>query len=331
MEQTLVLKRAVRSNTPLKLGVSGPSGSGKTLSSLLLAYGLLKEKYPQYTDEKIWEKIAIVDTENGSGELYAGFVVNGVKVGQYNAVTLLPPFEAQKYVNAITLCEEADMEVCIIDSGTHLWSGEGGLLEQQGNIAKRTGNSYTAWRDITPMHSRFVEKMLQSKMNVILTLRSKQEYATEKNESGKTTVKKLGLEPEARKGLEYEFTVFLEIDADHQAFGSKDRTGVLDGKTFTITPKTGRDLMQWLQSGADVSVPDVVKTKAPTVPVENIVDDLKKKVMDICKKYGSSNTDLMNIVREFAPNGNPNTISDEEKLTQLFDKLVEFDAKRLGE
>lgn len=324
----LQLKQAQRSKAYLKLGMSAPSGGGKTLGALLIAYGLMKEKYPNKDDAFRWSKIAVVDTENGSGELYVGKEIEkaGVTVGIYNAVTLEPPFEATKYTQAIELCEEAGIEVCIIDSTTHLWSGEGGLLEQQGNIAKRGGNSYTAWRDITPQHNRFVEKMLQTPMHIIATMRSKQEYVMEKDEKGNTTVRKLGLEPEQRKGMEYEFTTFFEVNAEHQAFGSKDRTSMFDQKTFVITPKVGQELMKWLEGGT--SAAPVVVAESHSADKEAATKAVKDEIIELCKALGGSkNETLMAVVKQYAPNGNPNSISDVQKLADLRTELLDLQAQ----
>jgi pantothenate kinase-related protein Tda10 len=68
----LQLKKAQRSKAFLKLGLSGSSGSGKTYGALLMAYGLMKELHPEMNDAELWNLIAIIDTENGSGELYVG-------------------------------------------------------------------------------------------------------------------------------------------------------------------------------------------------------------------------------------------------------------------
>ena len=320
----LELKKAQRSKAYLKLGMSAPSGGGKTLGSLLIGYGLMKEKYPDKSDQFRWSKIAIIDTENGSGELYVGRDVAGLIIGDYNAITLTPPFEADKYTQAMGLCEENDIEVAIIDSTTHLWSGQGGLLEQQGNAAKRTGNSYTAWRDVTPQHNRFIDKMLQSNLHVIATMRAKQEYVQEKDEkTGKTTVRKLGMEPEQRKGMEFEFTTFFEINAEHEAFGSKDRTSLFDQRTFKITPKVGQDLMKWLEGGVDTAH-EVIAT-SHVVNKEAAVLTLKTEIIAFAKQLGgSSNEDLMTVIKKYASNGNPNSITSEDDLKALHSELTEL-------
>lgn len=324
----LTLQVAQRKKAKLKLGLSAPSGGGKTFGALLIAFGLIKEKYPKMSDSEIWSKIAIIDSENGSGQLYVGTDVGGIRIGSYNTILLEPPFEADKYSQGIKLCKESGMEVCIIDSTTHLWAGQGGLLEQQANVAKRTGNSYTAWRDVTPQHNRFIDTMLQTDIHIIATMRSKTEYVQEKNpDTGKTTVRKVGLNPIQKEGMEFEFTAFMEIDADHIAFGSKDRSGVVDQKYQKITPELGKEFMRWLESGLDE------KTSA-TVIGSNKSDQEKQKELDIvlseiissCKYLGGSkNEKLMVLVKKYEPSGNPNNIKDmsiAEKLSGELDIMV---------
>ena len=320
----LELRKAQRSKAFLRLGIASPSGGGKTLGSLLIAYGLMKEKYPNESDEFCWEKIAIVDTENKSGELYVGAEVESINltIGEYNAITLTAPFKADKYINAIRLCEENGIEVCIIDSTTHLWSGEGGLLEQQGNISARSNNSWTAWREITPMHNRFVETMLQSNLHIIATMRSKQEYVQEKDEkTNKTSVKKLGMEPQQRKGMEYEFTTFFDISAEHQAYGSKDRTSMFDQEYFKITPDTGKKMMAWLQGGT-ANKPVVVATSTHQADSTQPIESLKVEVVQQCKDLGGQkNQKLMTLLKTYSDSGNPNSIKDATKLAELKAKL----------
>lgn len=328
MAEKMQLHKGQRSKAFLKLGVSAPSGGGKTLGALMIAFGLMKEQYPNLPDAQLWEKIAIVDTENGSGELYVGSEFGNLKIGEYNAITLRPPFEADKYTQALELCQEAGIEVVVIDSTTHLWSGEGGMLEQQSAAAKRSGNSYTAWRDVTPQHNRFVNAMLQMPLHIIATMRSKQEYVQQKDEkSGRTTVQKLGMEPEQRKGMEYEFTVFFEISADHNAFGSKDRTSMFDQRTFKITPEIGKQLMQWLNSGVETAQ-EVIATSHKADPVQ-AEREIKEDIIAICKRLGGSkNETLMAIIKEYDPNGNPNSIKDAEKLDSLYADLKNFESNQ---
>lgn len=287
---SIVLKKAQRKKVKLKIGLSAPSGGGKTASSLLLGYGLLKGEHPDWSDEQIWDKIALIDTENGSGELYANTQIGTTAIGVYNAISIEPPYEPQKYIEAIAACKEAGMEVCICDSLSHAWSGQGGLLEKQNNISRRTGNSYTAWRDITPLHNQMVDAVLQTDMHMICTMRSKTEYVQEKGPNGKTTVRKVGMAPIQRDGMEYEFSMFIEIDADHQAFVSKDRTGVIDGQYFVVTPDVGIKLAKWLDSAAPadsgakvVSTYDPPKSD-PTPTLADVIQSIDSKAKTLPDK-----------------------------------------------
>ncbi|HWQ20236.1 MAG TPA: AAA family ATPase, partial [Methanotrichaceae archaeon] len=231
-------RKAERKQAKLRLGISGTSGSGKTASSLLIAYGITGD----------WSKVGLIDTENGSGDLYVGSTIGGVLIGDYNVLTLSAPYSPEKYVQAIKLAEEGGMEVVIVDSLTHAWTGAGGILEQKDSAAaaSASGNSYVAWRNVTPRHNALVDAMLTSKIHVIATLRAKQEYVQEKDERGKTTIKKVGLAPIQRDGMEYEFTTFLDIERDHTARASKDRTNIFDLTPFTPTPAIGQKLLGWI-------------------------------------------------------------------------------------
>jgi len=228
------IRKAERRKAKLRLGISAPSGAGKTYSSLLIAYGLTGD----------WEKIGLIDTENGSGDLYA-------HLGDYLVLTLEPPYTPLRYVEAIKAFEAAGVDCIIIDSLSHAWAGEGGALDIQGAASAKTGNSYTAWREVTPMHNALVNAMLQSKCHIIATMRAKTEYILEENEKGKKVPRKVGLAPIQRDGMEYEFTVMLDLSHQHIASATKDRTGLLDGQYFKPSIETGQKLLEWLEQGID--------------------------------------------------------------------------------
>lgn len=240
-----------------------------------MGFGLIKAEHPQYSDEECWDKICIIDTENQSGSLYVNFSVGSYKTGEYNTILIEPPFEHTKYIDAIHVAEQYGMEVIIIDSLSHAWSGEGGALDKQGKIAERTGNSYTAWRNITPEQNRLMDAMLQSKCHIIADIRAKTDYVQEKNDRGKTTVKNVGMGLIYRDQLEYEFTTVFMLDAEHVASASKDRTGMFAGKYFVITPDTGKMMYKWLVEGGN---PNADETPKPSVtkakPEQTDRDDL---------------------------------------------------------
>jgi hypothetical protein len=228
------IHRATKRRAKLRLGMSGPAGSGKTYSALLIASGL-------------GGRIGMIDTEHGSGDLYADLLPEG-----YDVLSLPPPFTPARYIEAIHALEQAGCDTIIVDSLTHAWSGEGGSLDRQGKIADKSGNSWQAWRQVTPEHNALVEALLQSPCHIIATMRAKTEYVQERDDrTGKNVVRKIGLAPIMRDGIEYEFTVFLELDVQHMAFVGKDRTRLFDGTIFKPGTETGQELLGWLEAGVE--------------------------------------------------------------------------------
>ena len=257
-----IIKKARRNAVYVKIGMMGISGSGKTLSALLMGYGLIKAAHPELSDEQIWEKILVIDTENSSASLYAGLKIGSTKVGEFLTIDVDAPFTVDKYIEAINAAEENGVEFLIIDSMSHAWQSEGGLLDKQNMVARRmNGQSYQAWREVTPLYNQLIDKILQCHMHVVSTYRGKKEYALEEGANGKKQVKAKGVGAQFREGADYEATVYFEIDQDHMAFASKDRTHLFDGQYIMISPETGKQLYAWLSS-ADQAPPEVVKVTA---------------------------------------------------------------------
>lgn len=229
------IKKAERKSVKIKLAITGPSGSGKTMSSLLLAKGLTNGG-----------KILVIDSEDGSSNLYA----DSTKVGvDFDVIELDAPYTIQKYNQAIDIAQKEGYEAIIIDSISHAWAGEGGLLDKKTALDSRGGNSFTNWSSITKEQEAFKAKIIHSTSHVIVTMRSKQDYIVEVNEKGRSQPKKVGLAPVQREGMEYEFTTVFDIAMDHTYAVSKDRTDLFDGRVEKITEKTGEELRQWLLSG----------------------------------------------------------------------------------
>lgn len=233
---SVFFKKAERKNAKLRLALSGPTGSGKTMGALLVARG-------------IGGKIAVVDTENSSAELYADIV-------DFDAANIQPPYSPEKFIAAIQSAEQAGYTTVILDSITHEWSGVGGCLEIVDALGKGKfkGNSWGAWSEVTPRHRKFIDAMLHSSINIIVTMRSKMD-TVQTNDGGKKKVEKLGLKSEQRDGIEYEFTTVLDIShGEYFASATKDRTGLFVHPE-QITEQTGMRLKQWLESGsADATI-----------------------------------------------------------------------------
>jgi len=220
--------------TFLRLGIVGPAGSGKTYSALAILSALLSGG-----------RIALIDTEAGSAALYGG-------IFNFDTV-VLSDFHPRNYVDAIGLAHREGYDGVIIDSLTHAWAGTGGVLEMHDAATRKskTGNTWAAWRDVTPAHTALVDTMLQTPIHLIATMRTKVEYA-QVDENGKSKIKKLGAKPIQQEGMDYEFGVVLEMDLDNVACVIKTRCPALRGKAFQDPgPQVAKILKDWLESGDD--------------------------------------------------------------------------------
>ena len=252
-----MFKKAERKKTKLKLALTGPSGSGKTFSALILA-------------KTIGQKIAVIDTENGSASLYSD-MKEGPLVGlEFDVMDMMPPFTTEKYIEAINAAEKAGYDTIVIDSLTHAWAGEGGLLQQKAQLdARPNSNHWTNWGPIDKKDLELKNAYLHSSCHVICTMRSKMDYAQVEN-NGKKKVEKLGMAPIQRDGLEYEFTTVFDLTSNNEADVSKDRTTLFKGKFFKITEETGKELLNWLNTGADYVPPPKPEAK-PTAKGKTFV------------------------------------------------------------
>ena len=221
-----MFQRASKKQSKLRLLLEGPSGSGKTFSALTLASGLGK-------------KVAVLDTEKGSAQLYSSEF-------NFDVCELIPPYSPEKYTDAIKFAEEQGYDVLIIDSISHEWSAEGGCLD----IQSKLGGKYQDWAKVTPRHNKFVESILQSGMHIIATARTKYDYGISQS-GGKMKVEKLGTKTEQRDGLEFEFTTVLRLNQNHMFEASKDRTHLFGNKEGVLTSDHSKMLLDWLHDGID--------------------------------------------------------------------------------
>lgn len=217
------LRKSERKQAKIKMALQGSAGAGKSLSALLLAKGLTNDNL---------SKVAVIDTENGSSDLYA-------HLGNYSVLNMQPPYTPEKYIQAIDICLQAGMECIIVDSISHCWDE---LLDFH---SKLPGNSFTNWNKVTPRQKAFVDKILQSPAHFIATMRTKQDYVLNQKD-GKYVPERVGLKAIQRDGVEYEFTLVFDIDSKHFATASKDRTNLFNGKPeFMINTSTGKRILEW--------------------------------------------------------------------------------------
>lgn len=248
-------QKAVKTQVKLRLALDGPSGSGKTYTALIAAKALANSG-----------KIAVIDTERGSAALYSDLF-------EFDTVTL-EDFNPKNYCDMIEIAEQSGYAVIVIDSLSHAWEGEGGALDMVDAASARSQskNSYFAWREVTPLHRKLVDAMLQSKCHIIATMRSRTEYVVEeieRNGHKMQVPRKIGMAPIQRQGMEYEFTIVGDMDLEHNLVISKSRMATLaDAVKKKPDEKFFGKILDWLNSGASAPSTPPAQFKPATSPIQ---------------------------------------------------------------
>ncbi|GAB4146983.1 MAG: hypothetical protein OHK0017_08140 [Patescibacteria group bacterium] len=239
----LTIKKATKKTQKLRLMLRGPSGSGKTFSALTLGTNMS-------------EKVVMIDTEQGSSELYADLF--NFDVLNYTEM-FGNDYHPDHLIEAIKECEK-EYDVIIIDSLSHFWEGNGGITD----IVDKAGGRFQDWKAGSKLYKSFVDSLLFSRSHIIACARVKSDYQmTEEN--GKKVVKKVGLKTVQREGLEYEFTTVLDLQGSGSALPDKDRTGLINPAGVIINANLARTIIDWLQSGESVfTVLEDIKKIDPT-------------------------------------------------------------------
>lgn len=224
------------------MGIDGPAGSGKTKGALALAVAMFGPK----------AKIALIDSEHESASLYADKF-------NFDTLPLEPPYTSAKYEAGIQAAVDGGYDVCIVDSISHQWAGEGGILSRkdQMEIDNPRLNSYTLWGRFTKEHEKFKARILNAPIHIIATMRSKMDYQLV-NKDGKQVPEKLGMAPIQREGMEYEFSLVFSLGMNHVAQATKDRTDLFAPENRMVSlldPAVGKELYEWLMSGKAVLPP----------------------------------------------------------------------------
>jgi GTPase SAR1 family protein len=309
----MAFKKAKREQIWIKVLLAGPSGSGKTYSALRLATGIAK---------RTGSRIAAIDTESGRIRYYANEF-------DFDDMQLTEPFTPERYNQAIDDAIEAGYKILIIDSTTHEWKGKGGCIEIHDAIP---GNTYTAWGKVKPRHQTFVDKLIQSPIHLISTVRGKDEYVLE-DKNGKQVPKKVGMGIETQDDAEYNYTVTFNLDQQsHVAEVMKDNTHLFEGKYQVLTEKDGEALYDWANSG---EVPESKPATQSTPTVETPEDELKtikKEILTICSAKSDTpehRTAVINEIKKLHKSGNPNGIKDIETAKKVLEavKSLNFEAE----
>ncbi len=242
---------ATRENVGLLIGLAGGTGSGKTFSAMRLAAGIAGDK-----------PFAVIDTEAGRAKHYADMF-------RFDHGDLKPPFRPDAYIEAIEAADKAGYPVILVDSMSHVWAGDGGVLdwheEELDRMAgtdwkKREAVKMAAWIKPKMSHKGMVQRLLQVRAHLILCFRAEQKIEMVR-EDGKTKIvakqSLTGLDgwiPVCEKNLPFELTVSFLLTADAPGMPKpiklQEQHRALFPMDKPINEESGRRVAEWANGGA---------------------------------------------------------------------------------
>lgn len=258
---TFAFKTAVRENVPLLLGLAGGTGSGKTYTAMRLASGIAGGK-----------PFALIDTEAGRGKHYADQF-------KFDHGDLHAPFRPDAYTEAILAADRAGYPVIVVDSMSHVWAGDGGVLDWQEeeldrmagqDWKKREGCKMAAWIRPKTSHKKMVQRLLQVRAHLILCFRAEEKVEMTRGDDGKMKIvpkqSLTGLDgwiPICEKNLPFELTASFLLLAREPGVPHpiklQEQHRPLFPLDVPITEESGKRIAEWAAGGAG---PDP-KTRPP--------------------------------------------------------------------
>lgn len=253
---SFAFKPAVREQVSLLIALAGASGSGKTYSALRLARGLSQSG-----------KIAFIDTEARRGLHYAGQF-------EFLHADMRPPFRPERFIEAIRAAEDAGADVVIIDSMSHEYDGEGGIMDWADQIEAGGTKSPGNWKIPKGAHKKMMNALLQCRASLIFCLRADEKIRIGK-ENGKTVIEPLGWMPICEKRFMYEMTASFTLTPDRPGFPRFDLPHKLQqqhrgifSEREPIGEDAGKRLLDWSRGG------NPAPAGQPHAPAEDHVQEL---------------------------------------------------------
>lgn len=245
------IKPATRQAIKPLVSLYSESGCGKTFSSLLLARGFAGPS----------GRIVLADSESGRGSLYADVIPGG-----YDTLEITAPFSPARYVEVVEALEKSGAAVGIIDSGSHEWEGQGGVLDMAAAKEEQSGKGLNVWKVPKMEHALFVQKLMRCSIPLIICLRAKYKTRQIKNAQGRTEiVKDENASPIQAEDFLFEMMAHAQILHDHSIVLTKWSHPSLKPcfpAKGPLTIEHGRLIAEWCNSGNKFAQPK------PTDPIK---------------------------------------------------------------
>lgn len=248
MDSEFNVVQATRKAVPILISLSGTSGSGKTYSGLLLAAGIAGD-----------EKVGMIDAENGRGTLYEDDPgIRAALPHGYSYLGIAPPYTPARYVMALRAMEAAGVKVCLIDSTSHEWEGDGGCADiAENNKLRNMPNWSMAKRE----HKKFLAYCLSSPMHIVFCLRARDKVKITLDNK----VIPLGIQPIAEKNFVFEMLLSLmfdEVKHHYNALKLPEMLKAIFKGGELITREHGAAIRKWADGGAALGPAELLQKRA---------------------------------------------------------------------
>lgn len=247
---SFTFRPAVREQVGLLIGLAGGTGSGKSFSAMRLASGIAGEK-----------NFAVIDTESRRALHYADAF-------RFDHAELRDPFSPDAYSEAITAADKAGYPVIVVDSMSHVWAGDGGVLDwQEKELDRMAGDDWkkreavkmAAWIKPKMGHKRMVQKLLQVRATLILCFRAEQKVDMVREDGKMKIVPKQSLTgldgwiPVCEKNLPFELTTSFLLTADAPGMPKpiklQEQHRALFPLDKPINEDSGKRIAEWAAGG----------------------------------------------------------------------------------
>ena len=241
-----IFKPAVREAVPLLLGVIGQTGSGKTFSAMRIASGIVGKG----------NRFALIDTESKRALHYADKF-------DFDHCELTPPFRPENYADAIRAADKAGYKAIVVDSMSHEWAGEGGILDwQEEELARMAGDDWkkreackmAAWIKPKIAHKQMVQRLLQVRSHLILCFRAEDKVKMEKDDRGKIQIVPAGIQPICSKEMPYELMASFLLTSDRPGYPQPLKLQEQHKPMFPLnnplSEESGHLISEWAKGGA---------------------------------------------------------------------------------
>ncbi len=233
-------------------GIAGATGTGKTWSAMEIMVGLVGDG-----------NFAVLDTEQGRAIHYHKKRL-GNKGFEFLHAPFNPPYSPLEYKKGVEAAAKQGVKGLLIDSGSHMWEGDGGMQDM---VEKRTIElaqkyntdrdkvQFSAWRKPKEDAWEMIQFAKSCGLHVGICFRakskSKMTKVPRKNGGFKTEIVPIGWQPITDSQIPYEMDWFATLDPEnpgvpeftYKALAEQFRNVFKPGDQ--MSRKHGAELIKW--------------------------------------------------------------------------------------